>query len=446
MYSPSKTSTSRMLVRAAAWLLSLTAAVHIHAANTITQIAPADFGSHNAVAIGLDGIPVIAHRQLDANNSNIALFVTKCGNTDCTANNTTSLVDGSATYSYGFGESLLAIAVASDGQPVISYVTDDSAKMAKCGNAACSAGNVVTTTLGPFNDPNVALRSTAITLSPKTGFPVIAHTLHVVSFTYNFVINCQTPSCSSSVQTSVAELNGTIISKSSMAMGSDGLPIFSYVESVNDGHGHSSFVVIALKCGNVSCNSGNTESVVAIPSPQLPIPQTPRLVSPRSEHRPSIAIGPDGRPVISFVSYMLLPSGSDFDDQTPTALTVARCKTPSCSVIASVSLIDNSAAQVGEANSIAVPADGRPVISYYDSTGKRLKLAKCGNASCSSQNKVSVVATSVTRHHDFEHGGFWSSIAVPADGRPIVSFTDQDGLTPGVALKVLRCGDAVCTP
>jgi hypothetical protein len=445
MHSPSKTSTSRMLVRAAALLLSLTAAIHIHAANTITQIAPADFGSNNAVAIGADGIPVIAHRQLDANSESVALFVTKCGNIDCTANNTTSLVDGSATH-YQPGVSLLAIALPGDGLPVISYLTNNNLKLAKCGNAACTVGNVVTTLSTNYDGQHMYLRSTAITLSPTTGFPVIGYTVSVVGWPRSFVINCQTPSCSSSAQTPVAVLDNKTISKSSMAMGSDGLPIFSYVESVNDGHGHSSFVVIALKCGNVSCNSGNTESVVAIPAPQLPIPQTPRLVSTRSEHRPSIAIGANGLPVISFATYALLPPGEIFDEKTPTALTVALCKTPSCSVIASVSLVDNSAAQVGEANSITVPADRRPVISYYDSTGKRLKVAKCGNSSCSSQNRVSVVATSVTRHHDFPYGGFWSSIAVPADGRPIVSFTDQDGLTPGVALKVLRCGDAVCAP
>jgi hypothetical protein len=37
---------------------------------------------------------------------------------------------------------------------------------------------------------------------------------------------------------------------------------------------------------------------------------------------------------------------------------------------------------VGQATSIAIGTDGRPVISYYDMTAKSLKVAKCSRATC----------------------------------------------------------------
>jgi hypothetical protein len=430
----------------AALILTLAAAVHVHAANTITQVAPADFGSNNAIAIGADGFPVIAHVELDPDGFDDFLYVTKCGNADCTANNTRTFVNGIFAAS-----SPVAIIVPADGLPVISYIDVNEFKVVKCGNSACSTGNIFTTLDDDGSTCScVSSVATSIALSPQTGLPVIAFVRHVVAQEYPFVVVCQTSSCSSNTKTYLAtDAIDFRLSKSSMAMGIDGFPIFSYVGSVNDGHGNSYRALKALKCGNVTCDSGNVTSVIRMPATLTlpPFPQPARLVSTESDHKPSIAIGTDGRPVISFVTYAPLRVGQTFDERTPTALTVARCKNPSCSVTASVSVVDSSSAQVGAANTISVPADGRPVVSYYDSSGKKLKVAKCGSASCISENTVNVVDINVLRHLDFgSDGGFWSSMVVPADGRPIISYSDQNSLTPGVVLKVLRCGDASCTP
>ena len=41
--------------------------------------------------------------------------------------------------------------------------------------------------------------------------------------------------------------------------------------------------------------------------------------------------------------------------------------------------------------SITIGTDGLPVISYFDDTNDDLKVAKCGNAACSSGNTLTTV-------------------------------------------------------
>jgi hypothetical protein len=132
---------------------------------------------------------------------------------------------------------------------------------------------------------------------------------------------------------------------------------------------------------------------------------------------PSVAVSADGLPVISY------------HDNLNYDLVVIKCGNISCSGNNTVSTVD-AVGVVGLYTSIAVPADGLPVISYYDSSNDYLKVAKCGNASCSSGNTVTTVST---------FGGFFTSIAISADGFPIVSSFD------GFRLDVAKCGDPTCS-
>lgn len=93
MYSPEIFSPRRALAIAAAMVLTLVAAVQVQAANTISQVAPADLGSNSAVAMGVDGFPVTAHIALDVHGNTDALYVINCGKKECPANNTRRFVD-----------------------------------------------------------------------------------------------------------------------------------------------------------------------------------------------------------------------------------------------------------------------------------------------------------------------------------------------------------------
>jgi hypothetical protein len=104
-----------------------------------------DVGSYTSIAIGGDGLPVISYLDYTAG----ALRVTKCGNAACTAGNVRTTVDDPAN-SVGYYSS---IAIGVDGLPVISHqdVTAGVLRVTKCGNAACTAGNVSTTVDDPAN-------------------------------------------------------------------------------------------------------------------------------------------------------------------------------------------------------------------------------------------------------------------------------------------------------
>ena len=82
---------------------------------------------------------------------------------------------------------------------------------------------------------------------------------------------------------------------------------------------------------------------------------------------------------------------------------------------------------------MALAIDGNPIISYYDYTGKRLKVTKCGNLACTRGNIVSVV-------DDDGDVGKYTSIVVPADGLPAIFYYDVTNTN----LKMVKCSNAAC--
>ena len=56
----------------------------------------------------------------------------------------------------------------------------------------------------------------------------------------------------------------------------------------------------------------------------------------------------------------------------------------------SIAVVD-SLNDVGMYSSIFVPADSQPIISYWDYSYRDLKVIKCGNSSCTSANIVSIL-------------------------------------------------------
>jgi hypothetical protein len=112
---------------------------------------------------------------------------------------------------------------------------------------------------------------------------------------------------------------------------------------------------------------------------------------------------------------------------------VAHCGIANCTSGNTITTVESAFA--GEYSSIAIGADGLPVISYKDDTNYALKVAHCGNANCTSGNTIATVDTAGFVGDD-------TSIAIGTDGLAIISywdFTNQD-------LKVAHCGDALCTP
>jgi len=66
---------------------------------------------------------------------------------------------------------------------------------------------------------------------------------------------------------------------------------------------------------------------------------------------------------------------------------------------------------VGEYTSIVVPADGLPIISYLDFNLGDLKIAKCGDASCASPTAMRSVFR--VGYGNTAQRGFVSTILMP---------------------------------
>lgn|GEM_PF-6115189 len=123
----------------------------------------------------------------------------------------------------------------------------------------------------------------------------------------------------------------------------------------------------------------------------------------------------------------------DYSNGPEGGLKVVKCGNTACSENNTIAT-PTPAQGMSDRSSIALPEDGLPVISYFDGTDLDLKMVKCGNATCTSGNSIAVLDTAG------DVGG-GNRIAIGADGLPIISYLDA---TRGF-VKVVKCGNSACT-
>jgi hypothetical protein len=227
--------------------------------------------------------------------------------------------------------------------------------------------------------------------------------LPVISFRENGgadlkVLKCSDPACSSSQQFFI-DSAGNIGTYTSIAIGTDGLPIISYRDEDNQD-------LKVAKCVNSSCSG--TSIISRVDSDGNVGIAT------------SIAIGSDGLPVIAY------------HDETKGALKIAKCKENACSSPADITIVD-SAGHVGLYPSLAIGTDGLPIISYYNETNQDLKIAKCLNQKCSSFNPPKTIDST-------GNTGAYTSITIAGDGLPVISYRGDSNY-----LKIAKCGDLSCS-
>ncbi len=302
---------------------------------TVTDVDSGNAGGHISATMGADGFPVIAYFASNGGD----LRVIKCGNAACSAGNTITTLDAANTVGR-----FTDIAIGADNVPVISYhdTTNGDLKVIKCGNAACSSGNTTTT----------------------------------------------------------VDSSSTIVGTyTSLAIGTDGLPVISYYDETNGN-------LKVMKCGNAACSSGNSST-------------TPDSVGDVGLYT-SLAIGTDGFPVISYF------------DTTNDDLRVLKCGNAMCTVGNSTSTLDSSGG-AGQYTSLAIGADGFPIVAYYESTGLDLRFLKCNNTACTSGSTTTLQSAGDV--------GSYPSVALGVDGLPVVAFRDigaEDS-------RVVKCANADCT-
>lgn len=349
-------------------------------------------GFDTSIVIGADGLPVISYRD----NTAGALKVAKCANAACVGSATITTVDDPVN---NVG-SHTSIALGTDGLPVISYqdTTAFTLKVAKCANAACTGAATITTV---DNSTNVVGFFTSIAIGTD-GLPVISYFDATTAALK--VAKCANAACTgiATITTVDDPPANSVGQDTSIAIGADGRPVISYQDN-------TAGALKVAKCANAACTGGATITTVD---------DSPNRVGIQT----SIAIGTDLRPVISY------------QDNTAGTLKVAKCANVLCTGDATITIVDDPANIVGAETSIAIGADGLPVISYFDSTAGALKVAKCNNAACAGGATITTVddpANSV---------GSSTSIAIGADGLPVISYYDGAA----GALKVAKCGTRSC--
>ena len=360
------------------------------AANALTTVDSTSIvGRYASIAIGADGLPVIAH--YDAVNGD--LRVAKCTNAACTGTSTLNIVD-----SPGNVGQYPSVAVGTDGRPVIAYydVGNGDLKVAKCADAACMS----TINVDTLDSTGNVGEYTAIAIGAG-GLPVISYfnrTNGVLK-----VARCANADCSGGGSTlNAVDSGGTVGEHTSIAIGADGLPVIAYHDGAN-------FALKVAKCADAVCSAGTSTLSTVDSGGTLGFNN-------------SIAIGADGLPVISYW------------DNSNGNLKVAKCVNAACTTGTSALSTVDSAGVVGLYTSIAVGADGLPVISYYDLTNTNLKVAKCANAACTAgTSALSTVDSS-------GEVGLYTSIAIGLDGLPVIAYYDNSF----GRLKAAKCANAFC--
>ena len=227
-----------------------------------------DVGRYSSIAIGADGLPVIAYYDWDE----MSLKVLHCEDVTCTSGNTATKVDSLDVGRFS------SIALGADGLPVVSYWDGSSnLKVLHCGDATCETGNTTTVIETPSDDG----QSTSIAIGAD-GLPVVSHWAD--GGDNLMVVHCGNVACTGDNTVTAADTAGDVGSYSSITVGADGLPVVSYMDRTG-GIEH----LKVLHCGNTACSAGNMSVTVD--------------TEPYTGHSSAITIGADGLPVVSYFDY-----------------------------------------------------------------------------------------------------------------------------------------------
>ncbi|MBI4120223.1 MAG: procyclic acidic repetitive family protein [Parcubacteria group bacterium] len=321
-----------------------------------------------------------------------------------------ALLSSSATGGVNEGRFTIRSAGSSERLDILNGAGTTLVKIASQGNvtltanllpnaqASQSATTQVTTNIAD----DVGAEGNSIAIGAD-GFPVIA--FFDVTNSNLKVVKCNNASCSSNTSNIVDGI-GTITASSSwpdIAIGTDGFPVIAYYFNTTGD-------LLVTKCGNAACSSGNASTSLDSTN--------------NVGQYPSIAIGRDGMPIISYY------------DATAGDLKTAYCTTTSCS--ASTLTTVDSTNDVGKHTSIKIGSDDLPIISYYLGTSGDLKVTHCGKIDCSSGNTTTALDTT-------NDVGQYTSIAILNSGGghrggPYIVYYDKTNGN----LRAASCSSSAC--
>lgn len=352
----------------------------------LTPDAATSIGRYTSIVLDSNGKPVVSYYD----EANSALKVLHCGNTTCSTGNTIATPD-----SVGIVGQYTAVTVDNKNFPVVSYydATNGVLKVLHCGNAGCTAGNsIVKPDLNSSNGVQSSVKMNA------AGNPVIAY----FDFTHKSlkILTCGNTNCSVGNTIITADAASDVGRYPSLVFDSSGKPAVSYLDLTNGN-------LKVLRCGNATCSAGNTIAAIS------------------------------GNGIVGYFASLVLDASNNpavsYYDKAKGKLNILRCGNATCTSGNTIIAPDAALGNVGLYTSLKLDANGNPVVSYFDASNGDLKVLHCGSATCNPNSAVVVDASSKV--------GRYSAIKIDANGNPIVSYWDE---TNG-DLKLLHCGNPGCT-
>ena len=336
------------------------------------------------MAIGSDGLPIIAHR----NDVGGTLRVTHCGNAACTSGNSSVVIAGASPITP-------RIAVGTDGLPIIAFGEPGGELFVHhCTDRLCTVGTTSTVDTAAAAGGDVG-RSVSLAIG-RDGLPIVSH--QNVNTGALRVTHCGSVACDNgNTSTTVDDQSNVLGERTAIGIGGDGLPFIAY-RDVTAG------TLLVMHCGNAACSSGNLR----------------RPIEPTESAAIAVAIGTDGLPVISH--------------RFNGALRVVHCGNALCSAGNLSTAADTDPGLAGMHSSIAIGSDGLPVISHRGEASRTLRFTRCGNVACSSGNASTAIDDPVLEV------GSYTSIAIGTDGLPVVAHKE----TTTEALRVTKCLSRSC--
>ncbi len=282
----------------------------------------------------------------------------------------------------GLAGEYTAVEIGQDGFPIIAYQGDGGLRVLHCDSANCASGTIYDHG-DSATDISLAIRS--------DGRPLIAYrSLGALALR---LFDCADTVCSNG---NARNIDGGDGRYSAMVIRDDGRPMIAYNRPRNPA------ALRVYDCTDSQCSSGTIRTLDSTTEPV------------GFGLFPDIAIN-NGTPIISYI-----------DGFPANQLQVYRCSDADCTA--------GDIYEVGSgANShteIAVPADDRPLVTYY--SGNALRLLDCADATCS---------TAELRELDTNNAGAYNALEINADGLAVVAYRDDANRT----LKTYACDDSRCT-
>lgn len=297
----------------------------------------------------------------------------------------------------GEGGASPSLKLNSSGLPIIAYLsTLRTLQIAICNNVSCNNPTItIVDSAGEVGaHPSLALNS--------MGNPVISY-LDLTNSKLKVVV-CGNVACTSGNTIVTLDNAEPYVGNTSLSLNSSGNPVITYTrENSIPGQSVTRDLRIAV-CGNNTCTQNNVIST---------------LSSDFTEQVSSLALNSSGNPVIAFYEE---------------SLNLIVCGNATCTFGNTRTTVDNGSGDTGRSPSLILNSNGNPVISYVDmNDGNRLKLAVCGNATCTNGNVLTPLTSNTIARSP--------SMILDSSGNPVVGFLDLNT----DSLNLVRCGNISCT-